>query len=212
MEPQPNPPEGHRTSRPTDSREPASLSRPRRGWITGVLFGLLAAGLASCASPQYRDTAIAMTTEGAVDLERYMGRWYEIARFPNRFEEGCVGVTADYSLNEDGSVKVVNTCREGALDGPIDVAEGRGAPDGPDGDRLQVGFVSWLPFASGDYWILDLDDGYQVAVIGNPGGTTGWVLARTPVLSAGRLEEAYAVLRRNGYDTSRMTLTPQATE
>ena len=141
-----------------------------------------------------------------------MGRWYEIARFPNRFEEGCVGVTADYSLNADGSVKVVNTCRQGTLDGPVEVAEGKGTRQNDDGDRLSVGFVSWLPFARGDYWILDLDADYQIAVIGNPGGTTGWVLARTPQISAERLQAAYDVLRRNGYDVSAMTLTLQQTE
>lgn len=186
-----------------------AAGRPRRVNPLAALAVLGLSVLAGCGGAEYRDTSVEMTTEGQVDLHRYMGRWYEIARFPNSFEEGCVGVTADYSLNDDGSVKVVNTCRQGALDGPVEVAEGRGVPTRPEGDRLEVGFVSWLPFATGDYWILDVDDGYQVAVIGNPGGTTGWVLARTPKLSDARLEEAFEVLRRNGYDTGPITLTPQ---
>ncbi|MEM7239924.1 MAG: lipocalin family protein, partial [Pseudomonadota bacterium] len=147
---------------------------------------------------------------GPVDLQRYQGLWYEIARYPNRFEEGCVGVTADYSLNEDGSIRVLNTCREGSLDGPEDVAEGRATLTSAKGDRLEVGFVQWLPFAVGDYWILDVTDDYSVAVIGTPSGDFGWILAREPALSDAELQAAYAVLTRNGYDPSQLYLTPQA--
>ena len=165
--------------------------------------------LTACASPEYRDRTVEMTTSGPIDLARYQGRWYEIARFPNSFEEGCVGVTADYSLNADGTVKVVNTCIEGQLDGPVTTAEGRAEAITTDNDRLLVGFVSWLPFARGDYWVLDVDDNYQVAVVGNPAGSTGWILARAPVISDETLNTAYDVLRRNGYDVARITLTPQ---
>lgn len=191
---------------------PGRAPMGRRVWW--LLAGLVVLGfvLAGCSRAEYRNTAVNMATVGQVDLTRYSGRWYEIARFPNRFEEGCFGVTADYSLNPDGSVKVVNTCRKGALSGPVEVAEGRATKARPEGDRLRVGFVEWLPFAVGDYWILALDEAYQVAVIGNPAGTTGWVLARTPAISTERLEAAYAVLRANGYDVSRITLTPQAVE
>ena len=189
-----------------------AAGRPRRVNLLAAAAVLGLAALAGCTGAEYRDTSVEMTTEGPVDLERYMGRWYEIARFPNSFEEGCVGVTADYSLNEDGSVKVVNTCRQGSPDGPVEVAEGRAIATTPDNDRLEVGFVWWLPFARGDYWILDVDDVYQVAVIGNPAGTTGWVLARTPTLPSERLEAAYDVLRRNGYDVSRIIVTEQAGE
>lgn len=174
-----------------------------------LLIGLGLLGLAGCASTEYRDTSVPMTTAGPVDLERYQGRWYEIARFPNQFEEGCVGVTADYSLNDDGSVKVVNTCRDIALDGPVSTAEGVATKQRDEGDRLDVTFVPWLPFARGDYWILDLDADYQVVVVGNPSGSTGWVLAREPKISEARLDQALDVLRRNGYDVEQIYLTPQ---
>ena len=186
-------------------------SIPFRAAAPGLAV-VLAALVSACAATKYRDTSVPMTTEGPVSLARYQGLWYEIARFPNRFEEGCAGVTAEYSLNDDGSVKVVNTCRQGSPDGPVEVAEGRAIATTPDNDRLEVGFVWWLPFARGDYWILDVDDVYQVAVIGNPAGTTGWVLARTPTLPSERLEAAYDVLRRNGYDVSRIIVTEQAGE
>ncbi|MEM6934466.1 MAG: lipocalin family protein [Pseudomonadota bacterium] len=168
--------------------------------------------ISACDGPTYRDASVPITTNGPVDLERYQGLWYEIARYPNRFEEGCVGVTAEYALNDDGSVKVTNTCREGSLDGPSDVAEGRATLTSTEGDKLEVGFVPWLPFAVGDYWILDVTDDYSVAVIGAPSGDYGWILARDPVLPEDQLEVAYAVLRRNGYDTGQLYLTPQRAE
>lgn len=181
----------------------------RLPWWMFLVIGLVLLALAACSSPVYRDTTVTMQTNGPVNIDRYQGLWYEIARFPNSFEEGCVGVTADYALNTDGSVKVLNTCRKGALDGPVETAEGVATKQRDEGDRLDVTFVPWLPFARGDYWILDLDADYQVVVVGNPAGTTGWVLARTPAIPEARLEQAYEVLRRNGYDTSRISLVPQ---
>lgn len=178
-------------------------------WWPILILLVAAAMLMACARPVYRDTAVPMTTVGPVDLDRYQGLWYEIARFPVSFEEGCAGVTAEYTLNPDGTVKVVNTCRQGSLDGPVEVAEGVATSRSPDNDRLRVSFVPWLPFAAGDYWILDLDPDYTVAVIGSPGGTAGWVLARTPSLSSARLLAAYDVLERNGYDIDLIMMTDQ---
>ncbi|MEM8791838.1 MAG: lipocalin family protein [Pseudomonadota bacterium] len=172
---------------------------------------LLLPFLAACGSEQtYRVTDAPLETHGQVDLARYQGLWYEIARYPNRFEEGCVGVTAEYSLNEDGSIRVENTCREGALDGPVDVAEGRATAASPENDKLEVGFVWWLPFAVGDYWILSVTEDYSVAVIGAPSGEYGWILAREPELTDEQLQAAYAVFQKNGYDTTQLYLTPQA--
>jgi apolipoprotein D and lipocalin family protein len=86
-----------------------------------------------------------------VDLARYLGRWYEIARYPNFFETGCVGVTADYALRDDGRIDVVNTCREDTLDGEIETIEGVArVTDDPSGAKLRVSF---FPPFEGDYWI-----------------------------------------------------------
>ncbi|MEM6664310.1 MAG: lipocalin family protein [Pseudomonadota bacterium] len=169
-------------------------------WLTITGIGVLALILFGCSSPQYRDTDIQMTTHGPVDLSSYAGRWFEVARFPNTFEEGCVGVTADYALAEDGTVSVLNTCRQGTLNGPVSTAEGVATVASADQDRLRVNFVPWLPFAAGDYWILYTD--YQISVVGTPSGNFGWILARAPTLTGDDLERALAVLRRNGYDTS----------
>ena len=166
--------------------------------------------LAACATgPSYRDTSVPITTAMQVDLARYQGLWYEIARFPVSFEEGCVGVTAEYTLNPDGTVKVVNTCREGSLSAPPRSSEATAEAVDASNARLKVDFVPLIPFTAGDYWILDIDEAYETVVVGTPDGTAGWILARDPEISDARLQRGYAVLERAGYDMSRITLTPQ---
>ncbi len=183
--------------------------------MTGIARAslLAAAALAACGEGgnggEYRDTEVPMQTVETVDLERYMGRWYEIARFPNSFEEGCAGVTADYALRGDGTVSVLNTCRQGGLDGPVETAEGVAEPVDGSNARLEVDFVPWVPFTTGDYWILDLDSDYRVAVVGAPSGSYGWILARTPQVDEAALADALDALRRNGYDTDRLLLVEQ---
>jgi apolipoprotein D and lipocalin family protein len=150
-----------------------------------------------------------------VDLGRYAGRWFEIARLPNRFEKSCASdVTADYTLREDGEINVVNQCRGGG--GQLKKAEGRArraSKDGPNTKlkvRFAPGYLKLLPFVWGDYWIIDLAPDYSHAVVGDPGRDYLWVLARTPRMT----EEAYrAALGRaesQGFDVSRLIKTPHA--
>jgi len=167
-----------------------------------ISLGLPAAGLADT----YRDRSAPIAAV-PVDLARYFGKWYEIARFPNRFEKDCVGVTAEYSRRDDGLVRVVNTCRKDRLDGQIDRIEGQASVLAP--GKLSVTFVPWLPFAKGDYWVLYIDPGYQLAVVGAPKGTTGWILARTPRISAAQLSTAQKALAGNGYDISKLMMVLQ---
>ncbi len=159
--------------------------------------------LAACASGEYRDTSVPMETVARVDLERYAGKWYEIARFPNWFEQDCAGVTAEYAPRSDGRIDVLNTCREGGLDGPVETARGVARATDATNARLAVKFVQWLPF-EGDYWVLHLDEDYQTVAVGNPDGSTGWILARTPEITPERRAGAMAALERNGYDTRRL--------
>ena len=174
-----------------------------------ALWAVILSCIASIAAPTlaasevYRDRYVPMTSIAELDVERYTGRWYEIARFPNRFERGCEAVTADYELREDGQISVTNTCREGSPDGPRKVAEGVARVEAP--GRLSVSFVPWLPFARGDYWVLYVDEDYQLAVVGAPKGSTGWILARSPTISDAERQAAEAVLTRNGYDVSRLS-------
>ena len=143
-----------------------------------------------------------MTTVNEVDLQRYVGLWYEIARIPNRFQNDCAaGATAEYRLRDDGRLQVINRCyRE---DGTLAEAEGVAKVADPDTNaKLKVSFVSflgWRPFW-GDYWILGLGEDYQWAVVGTPDRKYGWVLARTPQLDPQTLARAFEVIERNGYE------------
>jgi len=106
-------------------------------------------------------------------------------------------------------VRVVNTCREGSLDAAPRSAEATAKTTDSTNAKLKVDFVPLIPFTSGDYWILDIDEAYRTVVVGTPDGTAGWILAREPQIGAARLRHGYDVLERAGYDLSQITLTPQ---
>ncbi|MEO1252456.1 MAG: lipocalin family protein [Pseudomonadota bacterium] len=161
--------------------------------------------LAGCASPPVnRDSTIPLKTVEAVDLNRYTGLWYEIARFPNSFQQDCDAVTAQYALREDGLISVVNTC--GA--GDPRSAKGRArVVDEETNSKLEVSFFG--PFW-GDYWIIDLDDAYTLSLVGEPEGRYLWILSRSPQLSDERLGAALQRLRTYGYDTDALYFTDQS--
>jgi len=143
-----------------------------------------------------------------VDLARYMGTWHEIARYPNRFEEDCVAdVTATYTSREDGRIKVVNRCR--TTDGTFSEAVGEARRAGSGNDpRLEVRFapkwIGFLPFVWGDYWIVDLDEGYTLAAVGDPARKYLWILSRSPVVSPARLQALMSRLKNKGFDPARL--------
>lgn len=171
--------------------------------------------LAACSSqPDYRAADTPPETVESVDLSRYQGLWYEIARYPNGFEDKdayrCVGVTAEYDLNEEGTIAVTNTCRKDSLDGEIDVAEGTARVVGGDGSKLKVKFAPrWVPFAAGDYWILALTENYSAALVGDPDGKYLWILSRTPTLAESVDAELRAAATRLGYETAPLKDVPQ---
>jgi apolipoprotein D and lipocalin family protein len=171
-------------------------------------LALAAAGLAAgCAAvaPVYRDTSVPMTAIAGLDAARYAGRWYEIARFPVAFQQGCTATIADYTLNPDGSLGVVNTCRQGSPQGPLRRIEGRARPIGP--GRFAVSFRG-IPF-EGPYWVLWVDEGYRTAVVGVPSGRAGWILNREPRIPPDRLRAAREILAWNGYDLARLVMVEQ---
>ena len=148
-----------------------------------------------------------------VDLERYAGRWYEVARLPNRFEEDCAGdVTATYTLRGDGEIDVLNQCREKG--GRFKKAEGRArlaSKDGPNTKlkvRFAPAFLRFLPFVWGDYWIIDLAPDYSHAVVGDPGRDYLWVLARSPQMSEEAYRAAVGRAEAQGFDVSRLIKIP----
>ena len=152
-------------------------------------------------------------TVPSVDLDRYAGRWLEIARFPNRFQKQCVSdVTADYARRADGRIDVTNRCLR--QDGILDEARGVARVVDPTSNaKLKVRFApAWLsvfPFGWGDYWIVGLAEDYRFAVVGSPNREYLWVLSRAPELPAEDWEEALQVARRNGFDVSRLLKTKQ---
>lgn len=150
------------------------------------------------AAASFRDTSVPMKSQN-VDIQKYLGKWYEIARYPNSFEKGCTNVTAEYTKTADG-VGVLNSCN-----GRTRSADARVVAPG----QLKVNFVKWLPMAEGDYWVLYVDPSYSLAVVGEPTGKYGWILSRSPQVRQSQLDKAYSVLRANGYDTSKIYLTPQ---
>ena len=171
-----------------------------------ILAVLLLAGCAGVPEDAPRTVA-------AVDLHRYAGTWYEIARFPNRFEDGsgraCAEVTATYTPRPDGRIGVRNTCRDDAAGGLPRDAEGRAyVVAGSGGSKLRVSFF-W-PFY-GDYWVLGVSPDYAWAVVGDPRREYLWVLARGADLSAGAYAEAVGIARAQGFDTARLRATRQTT-
>ena len=143
-----------------------------------------------------------------VDLQRYLGTWYEIATIPQRFQKGCTGVTATYGMRPDGKIKVVNACRQDSLAGkPRSVTGKAWVVDKATNAKLKVQFF-W-PF-SGDYWIVELDSaGYQYAVVGHPNRKYLWILCRTPRMDESLYQELIKRIAGHGYDLSRIVRTPQ---
>ena len=149
-----------------------------------------------------------------VDLDRYLGDWFEIARFPNTFQRTCAGdVRASYARRADGRIDVINRCR--TADGFVEARGVARVIDARTRAKLKVRFapalLSFLPFVWGDYWILGLADDYSWAVVGSPDRRYLWILARTPVLDTERFASALRAARDNGFDTERLVRTSHTT-
>jgi apolipoprotein D and lipocalin family protein len=141
----------------------------------------------------------------SVELNRYLGRWYELARYEAPFQKGCEAVTADYSLRDDSSITVVNSCRKGGIDGKVEQATGKAKlVKNSNGAKLKVSFFG--PFY-GDYWVLDRADDYSWSIVGEPSGRYLWILTRSakPDPSVHALLEAQ--VKAMGYDWSLVRLT-----
>lgn len=151
-------------------------------------------------------------TVDSVDLVRYSGTWYEIARLPNRFQNQCAGdVTATYTVLENGHIQVINRCRK--ENGGFTQAEGRArraSSDGP-ASQLEVRFapawMSFLPFVWGDYWILNLAPDYTYALVGDPDRKYLWILARSTALDQETLDSLVDVAKSQGYDAAKLMFT-----
>jgi len=142
-----------------------------------------------------------------------MGTWYEIAKFPNWFQRKCAGGTqAEYSLKNDGMVQVINRCRleSGEMIEAIGAARQIGPATSP---RLEVRFapawLSFLPFVWGDYWVIDIDENYQLVAVSEPKKEYLWILARTPNIDPDDYKNLLARLSQKGFDLRRLEVTRQ---
>lgn len=145
-----------------------------------------------------------------VDVQKYLGTWYEMATIPSLFQAYCVGgVRAQYALNDDGSIEVNNSCydEEGVRQDIVGTAI---VPDPAKNARLAVTFfVEPKEDAEPNYWIMSLTEDYSLAVVGEPKRKYGWILSREPAISQKTLDEAVKVLADNGYDLAEFELTDQ---
>jgi apolipoprotein D and lipocalin family protein len=167
-----------------------------------VLISAAALALTACASRTRGPVGNKAAPEPAkpVDLSRYAGVWYEIGRYENSFERGCEAVTAEYRPMDDGAIQVINTCRQGRLDGPVKSIKGRAkVVAGSANAKLKVSFFG--PFF-GDYWVLDHADDYAWSIVGEPSGRYLWLLSRTADPEPSTRETIQTRVRDLGYETS----------
>ncbi|MBU1012754.1 MAG: lipocalin family protein [Bacteroidetes bacterium] len=144
------------------------------------------------------------------ELEKYLGKWYEIARFPHSFEKGLVGVTATYSIRADGKIKVVNQGYENSLDGKLKTAIGKAyIPNPDDPAKLKVSFFL---FFYGDYYVMELDPDYQWVLLGSSSSKYLWILSRTPQLDHVIIEQLLIKARTRGYNTDHLIFVAQKTK
>ena len=173
---------------------------------SGVPLMLIILFSNACSSPG-KQPLPPLEIVASVDLTRYTGQWYEISRYPNSFQEGCVGSRATYSMREDGKIVVLNECYEGSFRGKLRHAKGTAkVVDKKSNAKLKVSFF-W-PF-SGDYWIIDLGKEYEYAVVGHPGRNYLWILSRTKTMDEKLYQEILGRLAAKGYDTTKLISTRQ---
>lgn len=166
-------------------------------FILLAVFTLLAGRNATSTSDKMTDK----TAVKKLDIQKYLGTWYEIARFDHSFERGLVGVTAHYSLRPDGKIKVVNSGYKNSLDGEFRSAEGKAKiPDPVNAPaKLKVSFF-WIFYA--DYIVMELDEDYQWAVVGSKSDKYLWILSRTPQLDKVVYDDLLERIEKRGYDVS----------
>jgi apolipoprotein D and lipocalin family protein len=150
-------------------------------------------------------------TVGSVNLLKYTGLWYEIAKIPNSFQRSCAcNTTATYKFRDDGRIDVINRCTE--KDGSVDEAKGIAKVEDTNSySKLKVSFVNIFGISLfwGDYWIIGLDKDYKYAVVGSPNRKYGWILSRTPKLSQNDLNEIFGILKNQGYNPKDFVMTEQ---
>jgi apolipoprotein D and lipocalin family protein len=173
-----------------------------------VPLAILCAALCACAGPGSFDPAKAPPTVARVELARYQGTWYEIARLPMWFQRDCLRSQATYGLLESGNVSVLNECD--TVSGGKESIRGRArSVDAKTNARLEVRFDNWFAVfipsqPQGNYWILYLDEAYRTVIVGTPDRDNLWIMARTPTIDEARYAELVGIARSLGFETDKL--------
>lgn len=177
-----------------------------------ILLSILSAAslLASCGTTAPDAARPTLKTVAKVSTDRYLGKWYEIAHFPQWFQKGCVSATADYSQNKDGTIGVLNTCFR--VDGSQRTVVGVAEPVDASNNRLRVSFpgnffarMAPVP-KEGNYWIIDISRDYQHAVVGTPDRQFLWFLSRSPAISKRQFDRMKDTAAEQGFDLSKLVV------
>jgi apolipoprotein D and lipocalin family protein len=193
--------------------EESPIRSPLKGYMAGpwALLFMVAASLAGVVIAyvrRRRRLANPPETVAEVDLERYAGGWYEIARLPVRFQRSCVATTAEYELVDERTLRVLNRCQVGTLDGPTRTVKGKAwVPDEEQPGKLKVRLGFW-PFPA-DYWIVLLGEDYRYSVVTVPDRSRLWILSRTPSLEEATLDRILERLEARGFPTVDLVYTYQ---
>jgi apolipoprotein D and lipocalin family protein len=171
-------------------------------FITLIIIGNLFVGCKT------RKTMVDTTVVKELDIQKYLGTWYEIARYDHPFERGLIGVTANYSLRKDGKIKVLNSGYKNSFDGKISQAAGKAKIPDPVNHPAKLK-VSFFLFFYGDYYVMELDKDYQWALIGSSSDKYLWILSRKPQMENELYNELLHKLQKRGYDVSKLIKVAQ---
>lgn len=177
------------------------------------ILTILAFSAVAVVSVKAQKTPNELAAVPKVDLKRYAGKWFEIARYPNKFQEKCAGnTTATYTLKANNKIEVLNECLK--KNGVTDRAKGNAKIiDKNTNAKLEVrfapAFLSFIPAVWGDYWIIDLDDDYKYAAVGDPQRKYLWILSRTPELDDATYQNILRRVEKLGFNPGKLDKTPQ---
>ena len=166
---------------------------------------LCALGLSACNNDNINTSTVA-----ELNLTRFAGQWYEVARFDHSFERGLVGCMATYTINDDGTIKVLNTGYKGSLDGKYNEAVGKARrPNDAEPGKLEVAFF-WNFYSP--YYVMELAEDYRYALIGSKKSKYLWILSRTPKLNGADMDYLLKSAQNRGYNTNELIWVEQKVE
>ena len=174
-------------------------------FLTVILLIIIGNSLVSCKTQK---TVVENTVVKELDIKRYLSPWHEIARYDHRFERGLDGVTANYSMRNDGKIKVLNGGYKNSLDGKYSQVEGKAKIPDPINNPAKLR-VSFFWFFYGDYFVMELDKDYQWAVIGSSSDKYLWILSRKPQMENDLYKTLIDKLKKRGYDVSKLIKVEQ---